>query len=422
MHAGLWLWAAPVLLALAAGSMFFSAIETSFFALQPFQIERLRKSRAEFAAALAKLMEHPRRLVSATLLVDSLLNLPLIVLCLFLLRRVLSPQLPFWVAALLTFTLVVFICDLVPKVVALAHPQRVVKAGVRVMRLMMPVADPLARLLLHASEMAADALTPAAFGKTNMLSEEEVETLVEVSAEEGALHPIESEIIQDIISLGDKSVRDCMVPRVDVFAVPDDLTNEELIPKLVERRRRRVPVYGETPDEMLGLLDVQAFLFSTSGQHYTDFLLPPSFVPETMNALDLLRGFTSRPQAFAIVTDEHGGTEGIITMADLVEEILSDAVPSADRELYIESVGEGRLIVDGGARLDDLNDMLGVHLEEEGIDTIAGLIFNRHGTLPRKGSEFSIGGLALTVRRVSKKRIEEVGIVDRRAEAREEEE
>src|SRR5262249_4383417 len=146
------LWIIPGLLFLIAGSVLFSAIETSFFSLTQLHIERLKTRRADFAVALERLMENPRRLISAILLGDSLLNLPLIVLCLFLLRQIVSPQMPFWAAALLIFTLIVFICDLVPKVVALAQPYRMVKLGVRVMRVLMPVVDPLARVLQYIAE------------------------------------------------------------------------------------------------------------------------------------------------------------------------------------------------------------------------------------------------------------------------------
>ena len=396
---------------LVAASALFSAIETSFFSLQPLHIERLKTRRADFAAALEKLMENPRRLISALILADSMTNLPLIILSLYVLRWVLSPQLSFWISALLIFALIVFVCDLVPKVLALAEPYRAVKAGVRVMRVLMPVVDPLARLLQHISEKVANAVTPETLRKGHFLSEEEMETLVELSAEEGALHATESEMIQEIIKLGDKTARDCMTPRVDTVSVPDDLTNEELIPKLRSVRHRRIPVYGNTPDEMLGVLDTQAFLLSDGNMHYTELLIPPSFVPETMKAIDLLRSFLTHPQALAIVIDEHGGTEGIITKADLVEEIISDAVPAADRELYIESAGEGRLIVNGSARLDDINELLHECLEEEGIDTIGGLIFNRLGTLPKAGTQMKLDDLIVSVRRVSRKRIEEVLIV-----------
>lgn len=396
-----------VLILLAAGSALFSAIETSLFSLQPFHIERLKARRANFGVALSKLMENPRRTLSALLFADALMNLPLIILCLIMLRGMGETRVPFWIAALIIFAVVVFACDLVPKVIALKSPYRVAKLGVRVMSRLTPFFDPVARLLQRWSEVLAERLTPADLKTGNFLNEDELETLVELSTEEGALHETESEMIQEIIKLGDKTAKDCMTPRVDAFAIPDDLTNEELLPRLREKRLRRVPVYGETPDDILGVLDVQAFLLDPSG-HYTEHLIPPSFVSETMKAIDLLRSFLSHPQGLAIVVDEYGGTEGVVTLSDIVEEIISDAVPRADQALYIECLGAGRIMANGAARLDDLNEMLGVRLEEEGIDTIGGLIFNHLGALPKPGSKVEIEGVKITVRRTSRKRIEEI--------------
>ena len=411
MSASLFALIAVALLVLAAVSALFSAIETSLFSLQPFHIERLKSRKAGFGTALARLMENPRRLLSAILLADAFANLPLIVLGLFLLHEM-ERSIPFWAGALLLFALVVFLCDLVPKMAALAEPYRIARIGVRVMLVLTPVFDPLARVLQRLSENIAEAITPAALKTGHFLSEDELETLVELSAEEGALHETESEMIQEIIKLGDKTAKDCMTPRVDGFAVPDDLTNDDIIPLLREKRYRRVPVYGETPDDILGVLDVRAFLLDPA-VHYTEQMAPPSYVPETMKAIDLLRSFLKHPQGMAIVVDEHGGVEGIVTLADIVEEIISDAVPVADRELYIEDIGGGQLIADGSARLDDINELLSVALVGEGIDTIGGLIFNHLGSVPKPGAQLHLDGLDITIRRTSRKRIEEVAIVHR---------
>jgi CBS domain containing-hemolysin-like protein len=397
-----------ILVALAVLSAVLSAIETALFSLQPYHIERLKARRSDFAAALARLMENPRRLLSVILLADALVNLPLIVLSLYLLRVLEGPGIPFWAQALPIFALIVFICDLVPKLAALTDPYRFARIGVRVLRVLTPVFDPLARVLQRVSEKIADAVTPASLKTGHFLNEDELETLVELSAEDGALHETESEMIQEIIKLGDKTAKDCMTPRVDAFAVPDDLTHDELIPRLREKRYRRVPVYGETPDDIEGVLDVRAFLLNTDTP-YTEQLVAPSFVPETMKAIDLLRSFLKHPQGLAIVVDEHGGTEGIVTLADIIEEIISDAVPLAEHGLYIETVAGG-LIVNGSARLDDLNEMLSVKLVEEGIDTIGGLLFNRLGSLPKPGTEVKIDDLIVTVRRTSRKRVEELFI------------
>src|SRR5205823_2167138 len=162
--------------------------------------------------------------------------------------------------------------------------------------------------------------------------------------------------------------KDCMTPRVETFALADELTNEQAIAQLKEKRFRRVPVYADTPDNIVGIVDVKLFLLDPS-EHYTERLLAPSFVPETMRALDLLKLFVTHPQSLAIVVDEFGGTEGIITMSDIVEEILSEAAPArGDVDLYIEPLENGKFLVSGHARLDDLREHLGFELEAEGID------------------------------------------------------
>ena len=198
-----------------------------------------------------------------------------------------------------------------------------------------------------------------------------------------------------------------MTPRVDSFMLPDDLTNEDAIARLKEKRHRRVPVYADTSDQILGIIDVKLFLLDPS-EHYTEKLLAPSFVPETMRALELLKLFLTRPQGMAVVVDEFGGTEGIITMQNIVEEILGGTVPSEDAAFYIEPLGNGKFLVSGNTRLDDLSESLGFKIDAEGIDTIGGFVFTRLGHVPSSGTKLEIPRLAITVRRAERKRIEEV--------------
>lgn len=398
---------ALVFLGLALASALLSAIETALFSLQPYHVDRLKNRRGSFGARLDRLMHNRRRLLSAILFADALVNLSLILTGLFFITHIASVPLPPWGAALILFAVIVFACDLVPKVLALADTVRFARIGVQVMSVLMPLCETFTRVLQRLSDRLADALTPKSLAPIPFLSEEELETLVELSAEEGALHETEREMIQEIIKLGDKTARDCMTPRVDAFSVPDDLTHDALIPQLKERRFRRVPVYGETPDDILGVLDVQAFMLDRAA-HYTEHLTPPSYVAETMKALDLLRNFLRHPVHFAIVVDEHGGTEGIVTLSDLVEEIISDAVPDAERGLYLESGGKNRLLASGSARLEDINEELDLALVEEGIDTIGGLIHNRLGALPRPGTQMKLGEIKVSIRSVSRHRIEEL--------------
>ena len=400
-------------LALASG--FISAVETAVFSISPSRLEELKKRKSAFALSIQRLLENPRQFLTTILLADAFANVPLIIGCIAVLRAQEWVHIPFWGLAALIFAVVVFACDLVPKLFALGAPQTVARLGATVYRFIVPMLEPVSRVLQRWSERLADALLPANLRAQRHLSEAEIETLVELSAETGALHETESEMISEIIKLGDKTARDCMTPRVDMFALADDLTNEEATAELRRRRYRRVPVYGETPDDIEGTLDVEAFLRNPDA-HYTERLEVPSFVPETMKAITLLKSFLSHPQRLAIVVDEHGGVEGIVTLADLVEEIISDAVPPADAKLYLEVIGEKKVLANGNARLEDLAEELGIEFEDAGIDTIGGLIFNQLGQLPKPGQKISLPKVEVVVRRVSRKRVEEVLLTAREDE------
>jgi CBS domain containing-hemolysin-like protein len=358
------------------------------------------------------MLENPRRLLSSILLADAAINAPLLAGSLALIESHRHFDLPGWAVALLLLALIVFVCDLLPKLLALSAPKTVARLGVPVFARLTPLLDPVSRLLQNFAERVAEKILPKSMTTQRLLSEEEIETLVELSTEQGALHETESEMISEIIKLGDKTAHDCMTPRVDMFALPDDLSNEEAIAALRRQRFHRVPVYGETPDDIEGILDVAAFLRDPS-EHFTERLEVPSFIPDTMKAMTLLKSFLKRPQNLAIVVDEHGGVEGVITMSDLVEEIISDAVPNTDAKLYLESIGSGVLLANGNARLEDIAEELGVEFEAEGVDTIGGLIFNELGHLPKQGQELAVGPVMATIRKVSRKRVEEVQIVTR---------
>jgi len=402
---------AGLLIAIAVlifSSALFSGVETALFLLKPHQLRRLEANHPGLTKFIQLFQENPRRVLNVLLLGDGLVNVVLVVLCLFFLwEGPLAGRIPQWLAGIAIFAVVVLFCDFVPKLLALSAPYRLSAIGALTLQIAMPLLDRMGRGLETVSAYVVDLLTPAHLRTRARLSDGELETLVEMGEEEGALYEGEAEMIQEIIKLGDKTAKDCMTPRVDSFMLPDDLTNEDAIARLKEKRHRRVPVYADTPDQIVGIIDAKLFLLDPS-EHYTEKLIAPSFVSETMRALELLNLFLTRPQGMGVVVDEFGGTEGIITMDDIMEEILSDALPRGDVALYIEPLGNGRFLVSGNARLDDLSEHLGFQIDAEGIDTIGGLVFTRLGYLPPSGTKLEIPRLAITVRRSGRKRIEEV--------------
>jgi putative hemolysin len=398
-----------VVLALLAGvSAFFSGMETALFSINGFQVRRWKERDPVVAGEFEKVMSNPRNVLSVILLTAALVNIPLIIIALVFANAIPAPV-PSWMKTIVIFALIVFVCDLLPKVLALADPFRFSKSALRILKVLMPIAEPFSRSLQELAERTADFFAAERPVKQEHLDDEELETLVEMSVEEGELSAGEMEMIQEIIKLGDKSVKDCMTPRVDAFTIPDSISNEAVIAQIRVKRHGRVPVYGDSPDEMLGILDVKRFLLEHS-EHYTEHLEAPSFVPETMRAVDLLRGFLKHTQRLAIVVDEFGGTEGVVTFNDIVEEIIGDAVPRGDDSLYIEEVGKGKWLASGSARLDDLGELVGVDLQREGLDTIGGLIFNQLGYLPKPGVRLQIPPLRFEIRQSGRKRVLEVAV------------
>ena len=398
-----------VVLALLAGvSAFFSGMETALFSINGFQVRRWREREPAAAEQFEKLMLNSRSVLSVILLTDTLVNIPLIILALVFVSAIPVPV-PNWVKTLVIFGLIVCVCDLLPKVLALADPFRFSKSAMRILAVLMPIAEPFSRSLQELAERTADLFAKERPFPQDHLDDEELEALVELGVEEGELSVGEREMIQEIIKLGDKTVKDCMTPRVDAFTIPDTLSNEEVIAEVRLKRHGRVPVYGDSPDEILGILDVKSFLLDHD-QHYTEHLEAPSFVPETMRALDLLRGFLTHTQRLAVVVDEFGGTEGVVTFSDIVEEVISDAVPRGDEALYIEEISTGKWLASGSARLDDLGELVGVDLKREGLDTIGGLIFNQLGYVPRPGTNVEVFPLLLEIRQSNRKRVLEVAV------------
>lgn len=237
---------------------------------------------------------------------------------------------------------------------------------------------------------------------------EDAEALVWMKEGEGELLPAEAEVLDEVLRLSRATVRHYMTPRVDVTFVEDGMSNNDVRQLLLKKQFVCAPVSGETPDEVLGLLDARLLPRLPEGMHFTEALLTPSFVPETMEASSLLAAFLKHRQQMAVVLDEFGGVEGVVTPGDFLEQILGGAAPRAGTALYIEKLDGNRVLASGGARLDDLAGYLDVDLASDEVETLGGLIVQKLGYVPRVGASVEVGPWSATVRAVSQKRVREV--------------
>jgi len=397
-----------VVLALVSAAL--SVIETSMFSMSQERRRKLRARDAGRAARFEALMARPGEVANTLTFANTLMNLPLMVLILWIGESVgYREGARGWLLVGVAFLGIVLFCELLPKLVAFAAPIRTTRLSLPFVTSLVALLAPLTASLQRACERIVDwVFRRQGTAPAPQLTEEEMETLVEIGREEGTFDDTESRLLREVMKLRNESAKHCMTPRVDVFALSDDLTNEEAAHRVRRKRHRFVPVRGETPDDIVGILDVREFLLRPDGPHYTERLQPPSFVPETMKALDLLRSFTHHRQHLAILLDEYGGIEGIVALSDLVEQLLGEEGPDQRREFYIERIGAERVLAAGGTRLDDLAEEIGIEAGDKDIDTIGGLVIEHFGSVPQPGASFVHDGWRITVRRATRKRVREV--------------
>ncbi len=391
-------------------SALLSALETALFCLKEHHVVSLAKQQPNLANTIRKIARQPEQSVNQVLALSVVSNLIVAGLALLLVRET-QGSVPFnpLVSALVLFGIIILLCDLIPKAIALREPGGVFRLTIQPLMKISPWVENFTDGVISLTDKVAAAVIPSSLKPRGDVTDEELETLVELHHEEGSLLKSESEIIQDIMKLGDKTVKDCLIPRVDAVLISDDLEEAEAQALVRESDYWRIPVYRDTPDVVIGILDVKSY-FQNPSAGYHHHIERPVFVPETMMVLDAFREYLSAPHSLAVVLDEYGGLEGVISHDDIVEEIIGHAVPHAGQEPEIQPLGKDRLLAAGSARLDEIGEILELDLEFEGLDTIGGLIFNQLGHVPDPGTVFEMPEqrLRTTVRKTSDKRIEEV--------------
>jgi putative hemolysin len=327
------------------------------------------------------------------------------------------------VTVLLALFTIVF-AELVPKTLALANAERVAIA------LSLPI-DFLARALgpvialLTGITTAITRLFGASISNEASITAEELRLIVERGGEQGILEAEEEQMINAVIELGSRRVHEVMVPRIAIAAIPASTTFDEAIDTIIEHGHSRIPVYEESVDEILGILyakDLLPILRDSAGPRpdLRALLRTPVYIPESMTVDDLLHEFQRRKVHIAIVLDEYGGTAGLVTIEDLLEEIVGEIQDEYDEEEpMVVRLSEDEARVDGRASVDDLADLFDTNLgleDEDEYDTVGGLIYHRIGGVPSPGDRVDVDGLILTVETTDGRRVGKVLVVRRRDE------
>ena len=306
--------------------------------------------------------------------------------------------------------------ELVPKRIAMQKPYEVAKASCGVIRAMAFILRPVIWLLSKSVNGVLRLLRLKVEAEEESVTEDEIRMMVDLGGEKGAIDEDEQEWIQNVFEFGDISVREAMTPRSDMDALSIDATDQEILEMIQENGRSRLPVYEESVDTILGILNARDYLLDrNTGKHtpLKDLLRPAHFVPETIKADNLFKEMQKEKIHIAVVVDEYGGTEGIITMEDLLEEIVGNIYDEFDKaeQPEILPLGENVWRVAGSAPTSSLVDDLELPLpESDDYDTLGGLIVTYLNAIPKDGEEFDmeVDGVALHVEKIEDHRIESV--------------
>lgn len=306
--------------------------------------------------------------------------------------------------------------ELVPKRIAMQKSYEVAKLACGVIRVMAFVLRPVIWLLSVSVNAVLRLLRLKVEAEEESVTEDEIRMMVDLGGERGAIDEDEQEWIQNVFDFGDISVREAMTPRSDVDALPCDADDQEILEMIRECGRSRMPVYQENIDTIVGILNARDFLLDRNSGKNTplkDLLRPAYFAPETIKADNLFKEMQKEKVHIAIVVDEYGGTEGIITMEDLLEEIVGNIYDEFDEPEQPEIVplGENEWRVTGSTPISSLVDDLDLPLpESDDYDTLGGMIVTRLNAIPKDGEELDleVNGVALHVEKIQEHRIESV--------------
>jgi putative hemolysin len=315
--------------------------------------------------------------------------------------------------------------ELLPKTLALQHAEPIALAVAYPIDLFATIVSPVVKVLIATSDVAARLFGSQPQGGMPFITEEEIKTMVDAGEETGVIEEDEKEMIYSIFELGETLAREVMVPRIDIVALESKIPIQQALDLILEKGHSRIPVYEHSIDNIIGLLYAKDLLGQLRDGNATvvlhDILRPAYFIPETKRVDELLQDLQQRKVHMAIVVDEYGGTAGLVTIEDLIEEIVGEIQDEYDaEEPFIEVISDDEFIFNARVDLDDINRLMGVELPSEGGDTLGGFIYSQLGKVPKVGDKVLFNGIKIAVLSVVGHRIKKVKVNRERIEGMEE--
>lgn len=430
---------------LIALNAFFAAMEIAVISLNTTKLKRLVEEGDEKAGKLLSMAENPAGFLStiqvgislsgflgAAFAADSLsepLTLWLLGIGVKLPEALLNNIAVIIITLILTFMTIVF-GELIPKRIAQQKSYEVAKACCGIIGVISVIFKPIILLISGTTNLILRMMKLKTEAEDEQVSEDDIRMMVDVGGESGSIEEDEKEMIQNIFEFNDIAISEIMTRVSDVNAISIEDSEEDILRIIKESGNSRFPVYKDDINDIIGILNSREFLINLNdenGKSVRDMLRKPYFVPETIKADQLFSDMQKNKVHISIVIDEYGETRGIVTLEDLLEEIVGNIYDEYDaaEAPAIEPLPDGRWKVQGTLSIEDLNDELGIHItDDRDYDTVGGMIFSCLHTIPEDGKQFTVevNGLKITVTRVEDKRIIEAIVEKTEKESEDEEE
>jgi CBS domain containing-hemolysin-like protein len=394
-----------VVLIFAGASFFFSLAETSLFSLGKWQARQLAEREPRAGGVVLRLLAEPQDLLATMVLGNTAASAAMLAVALWMaMQKHWHPVLT--VAGLLA--LILLGCEVLPKTMAVRQPEAWALRVARPMAFVLAFSLPLCRVAQKVNAAIIKGVVPRSFSPKGGFTDADYQELLELGYQQGSLAQSEKEIILQIISLDRRTAKEVMKPRAQMAAISDDSPVEEMIAAARRHKHRRLPIYDESTDTIVGVLNTRALLLEPQTD-LAEVVELPSFVPETMNLLQLLKSLQRQQRGLAIVLDEFGGTAGIVTAEDILEAIIGKIRSEIEVEGFVmEKLAPGRWRVAGTLRLDDFRREYPGLGEVADVETMGGLLMMLLERVPEKGNSAAFRGLKLTALAVDERRVREL--------------
>ena len=403
-----------VLVILLALSAFFSSAETALTTVNRLRVRALVDDGNEQAIVLAKVIDDPGKLLSAILIGNNIVNISASSIATLLATEFFGNAGAGIATGVMTLLVLIF-GEITPKTMASLKAEKIALNYAKTVYAIMVIFTPLIFILDFLSGGILRLFGVDPDKRDDSVTEEDLRTIVEAGHEDGVLEPEEHKMINNVFDFGDHQAKDIMVPRVDMCFLKLNATYEDFMNLYREEKFTRIPVYEETRDNVIGILNVKDLILYDKSQefHVKDFLREAYYTYELKNTSELMMEMRKNSISIAIVLDEYGATAGLVTLEDLIEEIVGDIRDEFDEAEAeeVQKLGEREYLVEGACKLEDLNDMIGLGIESEDYDSIGGIVIEALQHLPSENEEVTLeNGTRLIVEKIDKNRIEKLHI------------